>query len=144
LHRYNDLIESFCRETGIEDATRFAHDGLFEVEGIRMRVEAIDGTEAFRVLADLGPLPSDAAPQLRSAMLEANYDNDEPGLPVLSIQPDTQRAVLSIHLPIEETLSSGGLVRAIEDLVVPMRDWWDDVVERTVNPDLPATAAGRA
>ena len=61
-------------------------------------------------------------------MLESNFGDSEYGLPVLSIHPDTGRAVLAVHLPLAGMLADGGLMQAIEQHVQPLIEWWNDVI----------------
>ena len=92
-----------------------------------MKVEYLDASDQCRVLADLGDIPAEHESELRAFMLESNFSDSEYGLPVLSIHPDTEHAVLAVHLPLAGVLADGGLMRSIVKHVQPLLEWWGDV-----------------
>ena len=128
IEDYKRLIEDFCASEGIDDVGAMLHRGFVDIDDVPMQVEYLEASHQCRVLADMGEIPAEHESELCEFMLEANFDNSDPGLPVLSIHPDTGRAVLAVHLPLAGMLADGGLMQSIEKHVQPLIEWWTDVL----------------
>jgi hypothetical protein len=129
MNGYNKLIEDFCALTGIEDVNDVLHRGLLDVEDVPMRLESSDSGDQCRVLADLGKVPPGRETDLYRLMLESNFEcDDERGLPILSISPDENRGVLTMHFPVSSLLDEGGLVQALRDSVLPLVKLWSATI----------------
>ena len=128
IEDYKRLIEDFCASEGIDDVGAMLHRGFVDIDDVSMQVEYLDASQQCRVLADLGEIPAEHESELREFMLEFNFGDSEYGLPVLSVHPDTGRAVLAVHLPLAGMLADGGLMQAIEQHVQPLIEWWNDVI----------------
>ena len=128
IEDYKRLIEAFCASEGIDDVGAMLHRGFVDIDDVSMQVEYLEASHHCRVLADLGEIPAEHESELCEFMLEFNFGDSEYGLPVLSIHPDTGRAVLAVHLPLAGVLADGGLMQAIEQHVQPRIEWWNDVI----------------
>ena len=128
IEDYKRLIEDFCASEGIDDVGAMLHRGFVDIDDVSMQVEYLEASHHCRVLADLGEIPAEHESELCPFMLESNFDGTEPGLPVLSVHPETGRAVLAVHLPLAGMLAEGGLMKAIEQHVQPLIGWWNDVI----------------
>jgi Tir chaperone protein (CesT) family len=127
IEDYNRLIEAFCASQGIDDVGAMLHRGFVDIDDVSMQVEYLEASHHCRVLADLGEIPAEHESELCEFMLEFNFGDSEYGLPVLSIHPDTGRAVLAVHLPLGGMLADG-LMQSIERHVQPRIEWWNDVI----------------
>jgi hypothetical protein len=125
---YKRLIEDFCASEGIDDVDALLHRGFVDIDDVSMQVEYLEASRHCRVLADLGEMPAQHESRLREFMLEFNFGNSDPGLPVLSVHPDTGRAVVAVHLSLAGMLADGGLMPAIERHVQPLLEWWTCVI----------------
>ena len=128
IEDYKRLIEDFCASEGIDDVGAMLHRGFVDIDDVSMQVEYLEASHHCRVLADLGEIPAEHESELREFMLEFNFGNSDPDLPVLSVHPDTGRAALAVHLPLAGMFADGGLMRAIEQHVQPLLEWWNDVI----------------
>ena len=125
---YKRLIEEFCASEGIDDVGAMLHRGFVDIDDVSMQVEYLHASQHCRVLADLGKIPADHESELREFMLEFNFGNSDPDLPVLSVHPDTGRAALAVHLSLAGMFADGGLMQAIERHVQPLLEWWSGVI----------------
>jgi hypothetical protein len=128
IEDYKRLIEDFCASEGIDDVGAMLHRGFVDIDDVSMQVEYLEASQHCRVLADLGEIPAEHESELCEFMLEFNFGDSEYGLPVLSIHPNTGRAVLAVHLPLAGMLADGGLMQSIEKHVQPRIEWWNDVI----------------
>ena len=128
IEDYKRLIEEFCVSEGIDDVGALLHRGFIDIDEVSMKFEYLDASRQCRVLADLGEIPSEHESELRGLMLENNFSDGNYAMPVLSIHPDTGRAVLAVHLPLAGVLAEGGLMRTVEQHVQPLIKWWNELV----------------
>ena len=138
MNEYVRLIEEFCISQDIQDIASVLHEGLIDFDDIPMRLEYLEASGQCRALADLGEIPEEHEDQLLAFMLEENFNSTDRGLPVLSLNPATRRAAVSIHLDPAATLAGGGLAAAVATCVMPCVAWWNEVMDHIENhADLP-------
>jgi hypothetical protein len=129
MQEYKKLIEDFCEAAEIEDVGGMLHRGLIDIDGTPARLQYVEAGDHCRVLADLGAVPDDLEADIHEIMLEFNFNNNSPALPLFSMHPDTRHAVLLLHVPITGLVGQSSLAEMIDKELTPRVNRWVEMLE---------------